>query len=67
MKILEEAWARRASAGANQQELTTCAKKCRQEEEGEYCRRENRHPHKERQATTHSPLVLVNQSEVGNC
>jgi hypothetical protein len=33
LKILGEIWARRAFVGANQQELTTCAKKGGQEEE----------------------------------
>jgi hypothetical protein len=37
-KYLGEVWARQASVGANQQELTTCAKKSRQEEEGEFCK-----------------------------
>jgi hypothetical protein len=32
LKILGEAWKGRACAGANQQELTTCAKICGQEE-----------------------------------
>jgi hypothetical protein len=34
MKILGEVWARRASAIANQQELTTSAQKDKQQEEG---------------------------------
>jgi hypothetical protein len=32
LKILGEVWAGRACAGAKQQELTTCAKICEQEE-----------------------------------
>jgi hypothetical protein len=33
LKILREVWARRACAKANEEELTTCAKFCRQEVE----------------------------------
>jgi hypothetical protein len=35
-KKLGEVWAGPRCAGANQQELTTCAKKCRQEEAREF-------------------------------
>jgi hypothetical protein len=36
MKFLEEVWIGWANAGTNQQELTTCAQKCGQDEEGEF-------------------------------
>jgi hypothetical protein len=38
MKNMGEVWIGQASARANQQELTTCAQKCGQEEEGEFCK-----------------------------
>jgi hypothetical protein len=37
IKIMEEVWARRASAVANHHELAGCAQKDRHEEEGEIC------------------------------
>jgi hypothetical protein len=58
MNILGEVWARWASIGINQQELTTCAQKCRQEEEGNFARGEFRTPTKGRLATSGRLLAI---------
>jgi hypothetical protein len=51
LKFLNKVWVGRACAGANQQELTTCAKKWGQEEEIIFVQGEVRAPNYAQQAT----------------
>jgi hypothetical protein len=60
MKLLGEVWAKQASVGANQQELTTSAKKCGQEkEEKNFGRGEFKTPMQGQAATNGCPPVTA--------